>query len=93
MAIGKAVDKASVDSLAASYARNFTQLLNDEGFAEFGQAVLTLSDAALIALGYTQAEVNTLKAFVNQMNTLIAAYNAANAGRFFARQLYGLYNG
>ena len=93
MAIGKPVDKASVDALAASYARNFTQLLNDEGFAEFGQAVLAMSDAALIALGYTQAEVNTLKAFVNQMNTLIGAYNAANAGRFFARQLYGLYNG
>lgn len=93
MAIGKVVDKTALDSLAASYARNFTQLLNDEAFAEFGQKVLSMSDASLIALGYTQAEVDVLKAFVNQMNTLIGAYNAANAGRFFARQLYGLYNG
>ena len=93
MAVGKPITKASMDSLSASYARNYTGLLNDEAFVEYAQSVLSLNTAGLEALGYTTNEANVIIAFVNEANILIAAYNAANKCRFFARQLYGLYNG
>ena len=99
MAVGKPITKASMDSLSASYARNFTGLLNDEAFAEYAQSVLSLNTAGLEALGYTTAEANTIVAFVNTMNGHIADYNrdepdpTPKGGRFFARQLYGVYNG
>jgi len=93
MAMGKPITKAGVDSLATTHARNFTNLLNSLEFAEFAQSILSLNAAGLEGLGYTTAEANVIIAFVNEANTLITAYNAANKGRFFARQLYGLYNG
>ncbi len=45
MALGKTVNQANVNEQAVNYSRRFTELLNDEGFAEWANSIVSMNTA------------------------------------------------
>ncbi|HEY9415892.1 MAG TPA: hypothetical protein VIQ30_14105 [Pseudonocardia sp.] len=76
MAVGYPKNQASVDNivgeLAQSVNRNFRRAV------QFKTELDSFSDAALIGVGYTQAEVNTLRAFATDLVQLNGIYSGAS---------------
>jgi hypothetical protein len=94
MAVGLPTNKLDIDSKAGSIAVRLRDVFQE---IQYTQAWLAGQvDSDLIALGYTQAEVNTLKsamADLDQLRTIfIGSANLATAKDFrtFAKRLTGL---
>lgn len=94
MAVGYPQDLAAINSRAGSLAYQMRELLgNIQNFQSFlsGQ-----SDAALVALGFVEADVTLLKGAYTQLDALrLVAYGqqaqpAANNFLFFSNKLTGV---
>lgn len=94
MAVGLAVTKAELDSRAGDIARRFQQSFDDvatmQGFLD------ATPNADLVALGYTDQEVATLKTAWADLALLARVWVGAEAlpspkdFRTFVRQLWGV---
>lgn len=94
MSVGLPVTKSEIDTRAGDLARTFQRAFGD---VDTLKAYLDrTADADLIALGYTQDEVTTLKTAVNELATLgtiwtgAANLPAAHDFRTFVQRLWGV---
>ena len=94
MSVGLPVTKGEVDTRAGDLARSFQQAF--ENVATMQTYLEATPNADLVALGYTDQEVATLKtafADLTQLTTIwtgTAALPAAKDFRIFVRQLWGV---
>ncbi len=95
MTVGLFPNKGQVDSqagqLALSLMADFTRIQELKAWMD------TQSDANLITLGYVQAEVNTLRSAITDLNTLASIFTGTVAQgvtpydyRTFSKLLYGM---
>ena len=95
MTLGLFPSKGQVDAqagqLSLAIMADFTRVQELKAWMD------TQSDANLIALGYVQAEVNTLRSAITDLNTLASIYTGAVAQgvtpydyRTFSKLLYGM---
>lgn len=89
MSLGLNLDKANIDQRVGSLTINVRDSLAAAArFSDFlSDTTIFPNDAALIALGYTQAEVTTLRAAFADLKTLNNVANAlatvASANNFY----------
>ena len=94
MAVGLAVTKTEIDTRAGDIARGFQA--NFENVATMQTYLEATPNADLIALGYTDQEVATLKTAFADLSQLariwsgLEALPAAKDFRTFVRQLWGI---
>jgi len=94
MSVGLAISKSELDSRAGDICRGFQQQFRDVGTLK---AFLDqTADADLVALGYTQQEVTTLKSAFADLATLAAIWTGTQAQttpydfRTFVRDIWGV---
>jgi hypothetical protein len=94
MAVGLPTNKLDIDSKAGSIAVRLRDVFQE---IQYTQAWLAgQPDADLVALGYTQAEVNTLKSALSDLDQLRTIFTGnatlatAKDFRTFAKRLCGL---
>lgn len=92
--VGIQIDKNAVNQTAGEICRRLNTVFRDVKSMQFYLAAT--ADADLIALGFTQGEVNIIKSAFTDLNTLATVYEGtATQGtlkdfRAFARQLFGV---
>jgi len=94
MSVGLAVTKQEIDGRAGDVARSFQRAFHDVGTLKL--FLDATPDADLVALGYTQGEVTTLKTAINELAQLgtiwtgAAALPVAKDFRIFVQRLWGV---
>lgn len=92
--VGLSVTKADIDAIAGATARSVNVVFRDVVF--FKAYLDTKTDGDLIALGYVQAEVDSLRSAFGDLKQLTDIFNgAATLGvakdfKTFAKRLWGL---
>ncbi len=93
MSVGFPTDKVSIDARAGDLARRVRDVLTD--VQRFQAFLAGKTDAELVALGYTQADVTLLKSAYTQLDSLRtlatggSTQATANNFLYFSNQLLG----
>jgi hypothetical protein len=101
MTVGRPLTKVDLDARAASAVEQLWGALDqmNELSLLLGNSTIIANDAALVALGYTQAEVTLLRAAVNDLGAATGLWGVAHGLKtvtatnnffFYAQQITGV---